>query len=1016
MKKFYFVLLLIAVGILNTYAQNTPDSFANRINYIFQHVDKTQISTGLLTDYGIDFLNLANYNGQQLHDSNYVSNQEWITIYTSLYSSQTRLLSTLPNPEAVATDFANNASTNGATGLAILHYNYNSYRDDAVSAGLVTISNDQIYDVANRGQSPYADKTAFAVSPVENNTTAGNDLFIFKTGLVYSNTGLTITGIEADKGAGFFSVSMNTPFSFGFSASGIYPVTFRISFSNSTQLVSHTKVFVKQAVNGAGLRYAFNPNPTLSQTISGSKAYLGITGSANVQVHLSSTNTTGQIRKPFIVVEGFDPWRIISPNQPQNNYNSGSFLDEMDRVLISSGFAYDFHNQVDITGEYDLVFVDFENGTDYIQRNAFVVDAVIRWVNSVKTVWNGVRQQNVIMGMSMGGLVTRYALRDMENNSINHECRLFISHDAPQNGANVPVGIQMAAQHLGSVKVSAGLPGLYLIPIIPSSLLNPFAQIRDLQTLSESPAAKQMLIQRVIYDRYNNIDGMYTISKTDHQNFQNEIDQLGWPVNTRNISVSNGICSNTLVFSDNDRRLFTFYGQRSFTYFGQLWRSLAATLAGIFSDAGTFAEFPLSLISTGTSLRVDIWSDAIPPNFSNEQIYRGDIYIQRKILFAINAYNYFTKSRGYSGTSSYAIDNSPAGVYDLNRFGFSQATIQNQLPDFFQNFINVSINHSRFSFVPRPSSLNVNDPYNNFRTDICATRLVCENKTNFSGYFVSQTDNEPHISFNQPNATYIFSQMESQVDCSSICPTIAGVEAIACTTSYQIQPIAGATYIWTTSPNLTINGPNTNNNVQVTVNTPGGFGWVQITVTAACGQFTVRKDIVVTDFSEAIVFAEDINIQVIHPPEWNVIAYRWYMDGVFFRQTTAPLCKTTLARECHSWSVSFVTDCGESPETYPEFIGCEGRMSATEYNIYPNPVKDNLIVVNKHGKQAVDAESNESVQINLYDFYTYQVVKQWRYKNMQDQQTLNVSGLKKGKYILLVTRGKYRQSQQIIIE
>ena len=101
MKKFYFLLLLIAATSLNIYAQNTPDSFANRINYIFQYVDKNQISTGILSDYGIDFLNLDNYTGQQLHDSNYVSNREWITLYTSLYSGQVRLVSSLPPPDSV---------------------------------------------------------------------------------------------------------------------------------------------------------------------------------------------------------------------------------------------------------------------------------------------------------------------------------------------------------------------------------------------------------------------------------------------------------------------------------------------------------------------------------------------------------------------------------------------------------------------------------------------------------------------------------------------------------------------------------------------------------------------------------------------------------------------------------------------------------------------------------------------------------------------------------------------------
>ena len=58
------------------------------MNYVFHYVNKNQIATGLLRDYGIEFLNLDNYTGAVLHDSNFVSLDEWRMLYTSLYSSQ----------------------------------------------------------------------------------------------------------------------------------------------------------------------------------------------------------------------------------------------------------------------------------------------------------------------------------------------------------------------------------------------------------------------------------------------------------------------------------------------------------------------------------------------------------------------------------------------------------------------------------------------------------------------------------------------------------------------------------------------------------------------------------------------------------------------------------------------------------------------------------------------------------------------------------------------------------------
>jgi hypothetical protein len=88
-----FLLIIVSVSCAQTY--NTTQYYG-KMNYVFSNVNKSQITTGMLKDYSIEFLNLANYTGQQLHDSNYVSNKEWISIYTGLYSSQVRVVNSLP--------------------------------------------------------------------------------------------------------------------------------------------------------------------------------------------------------------------------------------------------------------------------------------------------------------------------------------------------------------------------------------------------------------------------------------------------------------------------------------------------------------------------------------------------------------------------------------------------------------------------------------------------------------------------------------------------------------------------------------------------------------------------------------------------------------------------------------------------------------------------------------------------------------------------------------------------------
>ena len=87
MKKLLFFSLCLLLG-ANLKAQETPNDFSDRIKSIFQHVDKTPVTTGILLDVGVDFSNLNNFNGTVLVDSNYVNLKEWRSIYGSLLTSQ----------------------------------------------------------------------------------------------------------------------------------------------------------------------------------------------------------------------------------------------------------------------------------------------------------------------------------------------------------------------------------------------------------------------------------------------------------------------------------------------------------------------------------------------------------------------------------------------------------------------------------------------------------------------------------------------------------------------------------------------------------------------------------------------------------------------------------------------------------------------------------------------------------------------------------------------------------------
>jgi hypothetical protein len=281
-----------------------------------------------------------------------------------------------------------------------------------------------------------------------------------------------------------------------------------------------------------------------AQPISATKPFSGLLATGDITIEYGQNNTTGQIRKPLIVIEGFDPTNAYDYDNFVNDLSFDGNTTPRTPITLNDNLDNVGVNR----GDYDIIFLNLTNATDFIQRNAFLVEAVIQEVNRIKTVYNGVRQHNVIIGLSMGGVLVRYALRDMENTGLNHETRLFIAHDSPFKGSNIPVSFQVAAQHLGPFRIvntQNNFPFIRYVDLMPdvTNLLNAY----------NSPAAQQLLIQR--YD-LSPVNGSLTANNTAYNNFQNELNSLGWPANCRNVVLSNGSCNGTKIFNNSNANFF----------------------------------------------------------------------------------------------------------------------------------------------------------------------------------------------------------------------------------------------------------------------------------------------------------------------------------------------------------------------------------------------------------------------------------------------------------------------------
>lgn len=199
---------------------------------------------------------------------------------------------------------------------------------------------------------------------------------------------------------------------------------------NTNILINYSTVGtkkIKTKININGINHYSNseikvvtleiPDPSMTIPLSGGGIpFLYTSGKA--YVYLSDIKSG--IRNPIIFVEGFDI---------DNNMNADELYSAIRRQNLADSLkAYG----------YDLIIMNFSNARQSIKINASLLVKLINVVNEIKITDN----ENIIIGASMGGLVSRYALAYMEKSHENHETRLFVSFDSPQKGANIPLGVQ----------------------------------------------------------------------------------------------------------------------------------------------------------------------------------------------------------------------------------------------------------------------------------------------------------------------------------------------------------------------------------------------------------------------------------------------------------------------------------------------------------------------------------------------------------------------------------------------
>ena len=1017
------------------------DPIKDELNHIFQFVNKAMIPTGYLDEYGPQFVEKKYFNGT-LSDSNMV--QE-VTAFRFLYNdvADARInmaLPAIPDMDAVDAAMAGQQSSS-YTPLVLMAAQYASLRPDALTANLFSHNgNNQLFDVPGRPQSPYLLNNFFAACPTDDRSNVNNTITLrYVPTLFYTNVGKQISTVAINflKGGGYQLLSPNTNISQSYTdSSGYKKFAIRITCTDGSTLECYSRQYVKVVPTANLLRYT--PFPNLNSPTFTIAAVEGQHREAKVYIRYSSTRQgtplANKIVKPFIVVEGYDI-NDVAGNIDDKNYTINTLLDEWEDLRTQ----YDLNHALDSTGGYDLVFVNYFT-MDAIENSAKMLEKVVDEINARK-VNNalGVREKNVVMGISLGGVLSRYTLAKMTKarGTTSTDTRLLLTYDSPHQGGNVPLGFQHYLYDFGEFKVG------------PLKLKNASEQLKAFYKLYEQPATSQLLLLRVS-------DGNGT-------------------VNYNTFFAPGGPYRSMVDFAPIDNQpLYEFKAISQGSQCGQPVMPAGAAIIDSDGDAGFWYYLGGLWIS---KFRFTVKINALPAQGSAGLITYIRVQRNVKILVYLGTgwKDVSPPVSRYAPVGEVPWDVVPGGTSDPGERSGGGLDIDENFPYDSKNWdINkfvgkvlvpfaavVTVSGSRlhydmpfkqrhFTTVPINSALDIQN-YNpqtftrshifplDGRANSTAVKYIA-NESFLGSVNGNATTlyNYEHADFTKRQAKWMFNEMEGKNNDTLNCQSsnecfgasifqINGNSPVCAAEPFSVSAGPSTSVVWSVWPQNLLALSCTNCPQTVGSKLSNGVVTLSANVTA-CGQSKQMSKVVV--IGPAVV-PEGINgpnrnlcyngrlsdkgtFSVVNPQVGTT--YNWQVDGVLAgggNSIVVDASRYYIGN--HQIRVRGTNNCGTSNWFTSSFVivNCTRmRLSST-----PNPTtKQVTITLQDEVNAAQSLDFEKEMQVELVQVNTKQTVKKWKFTKPHKQYTLQLAGVKSGQYVLVCTVDGNRVSQQIIVQ
>jgi len=707
----------------------------------------------------------------------------------------------------------------------------------------------------------------------------------------------------------------------------------------------------------------------------------------------TSGNCEKLLKKPIIICDGFDPEdenKIIElENYFKYKDQNNTLIQSIDK-MTSLGFDVIMLNfpvlgdSVQLEGRSDVrtslnttISANLrDGGSDFIERNAMLMVKLIQQVNDSLLV-NGSSEQLCILGPSMGGLITKYALAFMEQQDdksvpkMNHNTRVWCSFDSPHLGANVPIGNMVGLVQLAERANSEGAANKFRIKL-------------------SNPAAREQLVTQTALNSGETI--FQNNTATLRQTFLNNINTNGltgsdgWPVNLKRIALSNA--------SDN--------GVENGIPGDEIMHIKANKLGK------KVFEFQTKFMGR-----------------TNESVDITDIFFTTKWFIFLWPHNPDPVSLLNSNPNG-AMENLP-GSY----LGSNQDVFDGILEELKNEKTNIKIQYCKpnHTFMPVISTLAFNNTNVDWSQVLNNRNLVCTGEIPFDAYFIDGRNN-PHITITEANYNWLEYQFLNGVSgCDPVCGafTITGDQQICDGNTNTVHTYtfnggidAGETLTWSVSGDLVINS-SSGNTAGIKITAANGSGIVTATLKNACGDRVVQNfqvqvgkpNIYLTSAlnEDECKFLVTINTT---PTGKIPLSYQWSTNGVSY--TNGAVSKEFWLPPHHTsmwvyaradWGCGYTAD--DILLEFPENSNCDDiwplpplsnsdANSSGKFLLTPNPTLSGWNLT-------IPQDLKENIYISLFDMNNRLIYK-YKVENISNKIFIEGENLTPGLYIINISSQK----------